>query len=610
MARRQVRALFVLGLSLTTNGCRGCHDNKPYTPYHLGDSPSGSAAADVPAPASTLAPDAGYEATPATAPKGDGKTWMLGDVEVKAPVGRTFGLGVELEGEGGKPSLLAWAKTPDGLRGELVFASSAAPEAKTVAALPGELAPSGCTAKTALVRFGPRSIAFDFKPNCPSAPLRERATRWIGIVRFPDPADGKAAAPELGLEIKIAALADGVTLEPAFESIDKDGDGRRDVVVTLTMNGAPKPLAAAPASASLIFFDRPAGLSRDPSEPAASLKVAAATIFSDAHRPKGAAKVAAEAGAIRRLIGALCEEGGHPLVTTSGGSVRCGETKSDSEIAYAELEAAVNLGEPVAAVAALARIDLLGKDGPRKKDVDRLTSKLLPSVTPTDVKTLTAVPAANAVMGFGPLAFLANGDLLVRTAQGIVKADATLAESPAEPRTWMTGLAYPPAESTWKLVGAERRCTMPSLVAHFEVKGAAPEAGELALPIPTPARCAPGSLTAISLGQNSGGALVAFGLEVVQIPLANTPTANLPESLKAEPLAEEQLGAARSPDGVALALPTARGVLVAAVEGSGKKAKAALWSGPELNQASFCVPANAGKRLACVAQGKAIVATR
>jgi hypothetical protein len=84
----------------------------------------------------------------------------------------------------------------------------------------------------------------------------------------------------------------------------------------------------------------------------------------------------------------------------------------------------------------------------------------------------------------------------------------------------------------------------------------------------------------------------------------------VPDSLLAEPLVEEQLGAARSPDGTALAIPSPRGVLVASVEGKTRKAKGALWTGGDLEQASFCVPANGAKRLACVVKGKAIVATR
>ncbi len=302
-------------MAAATGGCKGCHENKPYTPYHLGDAPSSSALANAP-PATSLAPDAGFEALPSTPASGDGKSWTLAGTEIKAPVGRTFALGVELDeapGDAGeaKKSLIAWARTPDsGLRGELVFASSAAPATlRTVAALPGELAPSGCTAKTSLARFGPRAVAFDFRPSCPPE-ARDRATRWIAIVRWPDPSDGRTGGPELGLELRVAASPDGVTLDPTFESIDKDGDGRRDVVVTFAMSGAPKPLAAAPASAALVFFDRPAGLARDPSEPGASLKVDVSTISGEARRPKASAKVVAESGALRRIYGALCERAG------------------------------------------------------------------------------------------------------------------------------------------------------------------------------------------------------------------------------------------------------------------------------------------------------------
>ncbi len=272
----------------------------------------------------------------------------------------------------------------------------------------------------------------------------------------------------------------------------------------------------------------------------------------------------------------------------------------------------MNSGEPVATLAALARADALGNTGPRKKDVDKLIAKPLPKVTPTDVKTLGAAPAASAVVGFGPLAFLANGDLLVRTKQGIVRADAALAEAPAEPRAWASSLGYPVADPAWKLASVERRLQPPDAARpprDQNAKAPRPSA-EVFLPIATPSRCAPGTLTAIAVGQNALGALVAVGADVVQIPLAAPPVAHLPDALLAEPLTEEQLGAARSPDGLTLAIPSPRGVLVATIEGNSRKAKAALVDSPELAQASFCVPSNGGKRVACVAQGKAIVATR
>ncbi|HVY47599.1 MAG TPA: hypothetical protein VHB21_17035, partial [Minicystis sp.] len=446
--------LGLLAAALGLGACRGCHDEKPYTPYHLGDVASASGAASASAtPPPDEAADGGFEITRARAPAGDGRTWPLDAGEAKAPVGRTFALGLELDADGdGKTDLIAWARAPDGLRGELVYASGAAPgELRTVAALPGELAPAGCTAKTSLARVGPRAATFDFAPSCPAA-TRDRATRWLAVVRW------GGGAPEVALELKVGATPEGERLTPSVETADKDGDGRRDVVVTLSLVGAPAPLPAGDARATLVFFDRPAGLARDPSEPEAGLKASLGALFGEARRPRAAAKTFASAEALRRLFAALCEEGGRAIVTTSAGPVRCGELHVASDVALAELEAAVNLGEPVAAAAALARVDALGPNGPRKKDVEKLVAKTLPKITPGDVRTLAAAPAGGGVAGYGPLAFLANGELLVKTAQGVVRADASLAESPAEPRAWPAAIAYPPADPAWRLARVEAHC--------------------------------------------------------------------------------------------------------------------------------------------------------
>jgi hypothetical protein len=601
-------------LSLVS-GCQGCHDGKPYTPYHLGDggpaaSASGSAAPDT---TSTAPVDAGAFSPLAGRPaEGSGAAWTLGDASIAAPVGRKFSTGLEVDVDrDGKPDLLAWSKSADGLRGELVFAAASAPaQARTVFALPGELAPAGCTAKVTLSLVGPRSAVVDFRPACPAV-SRDRAIRYVAIARWPDAGDGRGPVPELGLELRVAQTD---ALDVVVTTLDKDGDGRPDIVATFTTRAPPKPLPSTTASASLVFFDRAAGLSRDPGEPETAFKAALAELVSEARRPRSAAKVAGAALALRRLADGLCEEsGGGALVSTSAGPVRCGDEKIGVGTTVAELEAAVNSNDPVAAAAALARVEALGASGPRKKDVDRLVSKALPSVIVPPPKVLAATPSARTPQGFGPIGFLANGDLLVRTDAGVVRADATsLAESADPPRAWSTELAAPTVDPIARLTRVEQRCSEPTLLAHVAVKADGGDKDvELALPIPTPARCtAAASLPVFPLGAAHGGALVSVGLDVVEIALSATPTARAPESLVAEPLTDEQLGAARAPDGLALALPTPHGVLVVSFEGKSQKAKASVWSSSEIDRPSFCVPANGAKRIACVANGKVLVADR
>src|SRR5262249_8337306 len=130
MARRHerlvARALVCAapGLLAMAPGCH-CHDAKPYTPYKLGDGPAQASASGTSPQVATSADAGAFAAIEGAAAPGDGKSWPLGgEITVAAPVGRTFGTGLVFDANGdGKPDLVAWAKSGDGLRGELVFAS-------------------------------------------------------------------------------------------------------------------------------------------------------------------------------------------------------------------------------------------------------------------------------------------------------------------------------------------------------------------------------------------------------------------------------------------------------------------------------------------------------
>jgi hypothetical protein len=131
----------------------------------------------------------------------------------------------------------------------------------------------------------------------------------------------------------------------------------------------------------------------------------------------------------------------------------------------------------------------------------------------------------------------------------------------------------------------------------------------LTAPIPAPNPCTPAARLGTTLvGSASHAALFAVGTEVLSLAYASEPTVEVPTSLMAQPLTQEELGASRSPDGATLALATSHGVLVSTIEGASRKGKARLWPGSELEKASVCVPANGGKRIACVTGGAVLVA--
>ena len=592
-------------LSLASGGCDGCHGSKPYTPYTLSDSPSAAPRASTATPApsgSSAAIDAGvlvdaaappsFAIVPGTTPPGDAKSWPLdGDVVALAPIGRTFaaGLVVDMDGDG-KRDLLAWSRAPDGLRGELWFAPGGnVASARTLAAMPEGLAGPGCSVATQISQVGPRTLLLDLAPRCGGA--RDKAVRWIAVLRLVD-----AAAPELGLELRLAAPADGESLQVAVDTRDRDADGRGDVLATITLSGAPHPLpsSGAQASASLAFFDRPAGLSRDPTEPEASFKALAAGLVADGRRKTTAARIPGVALALRRLHGLLCEEGGKPAISTSSGPVRCGDARPIEDAGMAEVEAALNLGEPLAALGALARLEAMGV---HRKDVDALVAKSIPTVTAKAMHKTTAAPAIESSPSFSPLAWDRSGDLLVHTVDKVIRVDhAAFAEAPIDAAlSWPVRLASPAtAAPAWTILSVERRCDEATLMAHLE-------SGEVALPIAVPPRCTPSARVITELlGASEQGALLSVGADVVMIPLASPLKPAIPESLAPAAGAAVELGAARSPNGTIIAVPTDRGVLVATVKSGTRTAKGKLWSGPELFGAYLCVPSNGADRLACV----------
>ncbi|MEP7126499.1 MAG: hypothetical protein ABJE95_36545, partial [Byssovorax sp.] len=501
-------------LLLASGGCDGCHASKPYTPYTLSDAPSAAprasnaAAAPSGSGASAGEPtDAGvavdaeappsFAIVPGTTAPGDGKSWPLdGDVVALAPIGRTFaaGLVVDLDGDG-KRDLLAWSRAPDGLRGEIWFApGSNVAGARTLAAMPEGLAGPGCSVATQISQVGPRTLLLDVAPRCGGA--HDKAIRWIAVLRRVD-----AGAPEIGLELKLAAPAEGESLQVAVDTRDRDGDGRGDVLATITLSGAPRPLpsAGAQASASLAFFDRPAGLSRDPSEPEASFKALAAGLVADGRRKTTAPRIAGASLALQRLRGLLCEEGGRAAITTTAGPVRCGDARPIEDAGMAEVEAAINLGEPLAALAALARLEAMGI---HRKDVDALLAKSIPTVTPKAVHKTAAAPAIASSPSFSPLAWDSSGDLLVHTVDRVVRVDhAAFAEASIDAAmTWPVRLASPAAAAPpWTILSVERRCDEATLMAHTE-------SGEVALPIAVPLKCTPSArVTTELLGASEQG---------------------------------------------------------------------------------------------------------
>ncbi len=589
----------LIALFAALPACDGCHGSKPQTPFTLPEEPSASAGASSGAGGARDAGGAddggpGFVAVAAAAAPGDGKTWPLQGGVAEPPAGHAFAEGLIFDADGdAKPDLIAWARAPDGLRGEVWFAPGASPgTGRTLAALPGDLASPGCNPLASLTRIGPGTVVFDFDPRC-GARARDRAARWIAVFRL-----APGAPPELGLELRLGAPADGESLAVTVDGRDRDGDGRGDFTATIALGGAPRPLiAGGNAAATLAYFDRPAGLSRDPSEPGASLRALAAGLVADGRKKTTAPRVAAAAGAARRLWALLCEEAGKPAITTSAGPVRCGDVHLTEDAAIAEAEAALNLGDPFGAVAALSRLE------GRRKDLDAFVARSIPSLEGKLVHATAAAPDVQPGPAFGPIAFNNGGDLLVRTRERVVRVDRTSwEESPIDAALkWPTRLAWPVETPAWTLLAVEERCDSPTLIARFQVGG---EGVDVPLPILTPPRCVPSARVPVDmLGASAQGALLSIRGDLIAVPREAQPRPALADALALAPDTSVELGAARSPDGKGIALTTSRGVLVATLKGQGRAATARLWTSPALDSATACVPNNAADRIACAVKG-------
>src|SRR5262249_18867811 len=173
-----------------------------------------------------------------------------------------------------------------------------------------------------------------------------------------------------------------------------------------------------------------------------------------------------------RLRAALCDERA-PLLTTSAGTIRCGEPRSVEDAVFAEGVAALTLGDPPRAARALAGLEAVAAAnaslGSRKKELARRPGKAAPGPAEPILRTPSVAPAGQGPgkPGWSPLAFEPSGDLLVRTADAVVRVDHTsFAETPADIVPWPTPIAWlpdgaparPEMPDAWLLNGVEQRC--------------------------------------------------------------------------------------------------------------------------------------------------------
>jgi hypothetical protein len=229
----------------------------------------------------------------------------------------------------------------------------------------------------------------------------------------------------------------------------------------------------------------------------------------------------------------------------------------------------------------------------------RLEKTLLDSVKPSSATatTIDVRPFVPSTPHYSPLSFEPNGALVVRTADGVsrVEPDATSAtpvdldggvppslDVTTATDVLLTGVAYSCDRSDATLLVRERFWA-PGATAPVPTGLLAPRPGACGRtrfdPVPGLAPIGPAGPKIVAL---LGGSVVG------DLSAATTPP-----------------GSARSSDGRFLVLPTSFGLLVSGAETSLLALPPGTTSPERLRD---CVPANDGKTVACVADGRVLVA--
>ncbi|HEY3497314.1 MAG TPA: hypothetical protein VGK73_21605 [Polyangiaceae bacterium] len=399
-------------------GCR-CSEDRPYTPFGVTSAlpePIASASVAPPAPSGSAAVPAVEKAV--LAPR-DAKRWALAGRELAAPPGLIFEQGIAADFDGnGTTEDVAWllGEAPDAgtARAGELWLYPAEGEARQLAKLP-DFVPSGPTCKltTTLLRTGPHTLTLDAVATCDGALIARAPVRALMVL---------APAAERGeiQTLRVAAAAPDEALELSAVTVDRDGDGRDDAAVTVSVGRADGPRFAAP----LVWLDRAFGPARDTSEPRVTLERLALHQATRAKTKKLADEVLRSVDGIRRLMSSLCAEGAVARVfDRDAAALPCGNLNAvvDS-LASAEIAAELARGAVLEAFGRLSRDGwYFGKTQANTRK--RLERAVLEAVEPrsAEVTRVRVRPIPVPAPGYSPLAFDTDGSLLVATAEGVVR---------------------------------------------------------------------------------------------------------------------------------------------------------------------------------------------
>jgi hypothetical protein len=610
-----VRVVHAVLAAVAASGCHGCHDDHPYVPYTIGVPETGTeASAETMTsakglPASADAGRAAFSGEPAmVAPPGLSR-WSVDGTTLEAPSGWVFVSAIvrDFDGdgandafavvrppEGNDPGVLAFYK---GAGGTFAPATTFAPPASLVS-------DPSCVPIERIVLEGERSVLVELGAQCPQHPS-SGPVRWVAVVVA-------VPAPRVVLAATVADPPGAATLSVDADVSDRDGDGRQDVSLRVSLEGGGPPLEPGPrVSATFVWLDRSAGLSRDASATEASFASLGTSANARAVRGAEAPSVPSYVAQVRALWRATCSDGGSPRLSTVAGTgaIACGAARALEEVGLAEVRADATMGDPLRAALALDRAERppATHTASRSREAQGWIAQLAPVVKARAVRTVAAVPMTGHghQPSWGALAFEANGKLLVHTRAGVARVDPDQGDEAAAPDVtdWKSTVTSPDGAMQW--IETYDPCDGLTLRATFE-----PASGDDVRDVALPVVPRLGGRCVGSRGALAHALAVAWGPRGLEAIVEDQPLLVAPDLARASELARfldqpPTRGAPRSPDGKTYVVPTGAGLVVRGPE------HARLLRATELDgtyeEEHDCAVSNDGTHVACVRAGKAWV---
>jgi len=610
MRRKVPRLALALAVLSTLPGCRGCKNEHPFVPYRIDDGGGGATASSEASAVSSAALASALMPQPAVVAPPHATSWTLGTMLLAAPAGATFrqGLTWDVDGDGHDDALVLVETVEESVREELLFfrgSAEGAPSAVRVPLVSGPppLLDPRCERVELLRRVGKRSAAVEIGQTCPKPVASVGPDRAVALVAW-----SGALRPRVSFEVDDPP--DAPTLAFDLDGADVDGDGLDDVTLRVALSGGGPPFEPVkPVHATFRWFDRPAGMSRDPGEPEKSFHTIAAAALPRAAKPKDAASALELAAAGRFLFQAVCSESTGRRVAPSPGTspLVCDAGRSLEELGLAETRAEVTLADTLRAIAALdaAERPPAARSPARVSEAVGWITAMAPAVQATQMRAVSAVPFVGPEgASWGALRFEPSGNLLVRTPVGVVRVDPVHGDETDATgvAAWGTKVLAP--DGKMRLDGAFVSCRSLALQATLATSVGG-DAASVALPVPSPvvARCGAGDREPVATLP------VAWGPDGLELVVQGEPVLIVPSGEKASPLSQPLAqpvnpGAPRSPDGTVLVVPTSQGIVVRGQRTRLFRAKELEHGYGELRD---CTVSDDGARVACVRGGVAFV---